>query len=32
MTRNQKYYMRGKIKARESAIEFQYCFESGEFP
>lgn len=27
MTRNQKAYRRGKIRARETAIEFQYHFE-----
>lgn len=32
MTRNQKYYRRGKARARVCAIEWQYAFESGEFP
>lgn len=30
MTRNQKYYRRGKEKARALAIEWQYRFAMGE--
>ena len=31
MTRAQRFYRRGKAKARALAIEWQYNFETGEF-